>query len=265
MGEVSGVAASRKNAHILWMVNDSGNAPTLYAVRPNGTLMADFPLKGIKNTDWEDMSGFSHNAIDYLVIADVGDNKARRHQCSLIFIPEPALTAARGGHPITDWWQMKFKYDNGPRDCESVAVDTAKRILLLSKRDKYPILYQLPLIFPPKDIVYTAKFVARLTTLPKPIPFDLMYNRYQPTSMALSSNGCTLVILSYTHAYLFNRQQCQTWQDAFNTPPTAILLPLPETGELIQREALCIDHQTGALFVTTEKIPAPIYRIDPAN
>jgi len=61
LDEVSGILASRKNRQILWMVNDSGNAPILYAVSRAGMLLNEYPIMETENTDWEDLSGFRHN------------------------------------------------------------------------------------------------------------------------------------------------------------------------------------------------------------
>jgi hypothetical protein len=42
-----------------------------------------------------------------------------------------------------------------------------------------------------------------------------------------------------------------------------IILPYPTTGLLPIREALCIQPKTGVLFITGEKPPAPVFRLQP--
>ncbi len=263
--EASGVFASRKNRKVLWVVNDGGNAPVLYALSPDGKMLKDFPIAGINNTDWEDLSGFRYKGEDFLVIADVGDNKASRRFCTLFVVREPDLEDAGRLKPQ---WQIRFAYENGPRDCEAVAVDAQnKRILLLSKRDRYPVLYELPLAVHPPDTLYTAKAIAEIKNIPQPTPADLKdrYGKYrsQPTSMDLSADGRTLVILTYKHGYTYRREMNQTWKAAFQSPPKRVRLPHPNSGELVQRESLCIDHLTGRLIITSEQVPAPIYTLDP--
>ncbi|MCG8637826.1 MAG: hypothetical protein MI863_28635 [Desulfobacterales bacterium] len=248
------------------MVNDSGNPAELYAISSGGKFLNAFSVEGADNIDWEDMSGFRHNGKGYLIIGDIGDNKARRDFCTLYAVSEPNAAPSLTEQSLPIQWQMHFKYADGPRDCEALAVDeTRQRIYLLSKRDKYPVLYELPLSFDPEDTLYTATPVARIRTIPQPTPADLKEkygkHRSRPTSMDISSNGRTLVILTYKHGYLYRRHPGQTWDQAVESPPE--LLPLPDTGELVQREALCIDREKNNIIVTTEQIPAPIYTFTP--
>jgi len=81
--------------------------------------------------------------------------------------------------------------------------------------------------------------------------------------MDISSDGNTLAILTYKHGYLFRQKTGQDWNDAFLSLPE--IIRLPATGELVWREALCIDRNTGQIIVTTEQLPAPIYILEPAK
>ena len=83
--------------------------------------------------------------------------------------------------------------------------------------------------------------------------------------MDLSADGRTLVVLTYKDAYLFQRDPGRPWQKTLSSPPQRIRLPHPNTGELVQREAICFDPGTGSLVVTSEKASAPIYTLDPAD
>src|SRR5687767_4556689 len=70
ISESSGLVASRRHDGVFWTVNDSGNAPVLYAITREGKAIAEFPVDA-KNVDWEDL------AIDdagHLYVADVGNN-----------------------------------------------------------------------------------------------------------------------------------------------------------------------------------------------
>ncbi len=266
--EVSGIYASQKNRPLLWMINDSGNTPALYALFSDGQNPREFKIRGkITNTDWEDLAGFQYQGETFLVIADVGDNRAQREFCTLFFVKEPAPGTLG---PLNLEWQMRFNYQDGPRDCEAVAVDRVnQKILLLSKRQKQPVLYELPLAIFPRDTLYTAEPIAKISNIPQPTALDLKEkygkSRSWPTSMDISADGRTLVILTYKDGYTYTREANQTWSQAFESRPGLIQLPHPNTRELVQREAICIDQGTGRIILTTEQLPAPIYTLDPLN
>ena len=266
--EASGLAASRRRGDVLWVLNDSGNPPEVFAVSTNGAVLARHPVPGIGNRDWEDLASFVHEGTPYLVIAETGDNEAVHETCALYVVEEPA-PAEGAGEPLPLAWQIRFRYEDGPRDCESVAVDPAgARVLLLSKRDEPPVLYELPL--QPQggdeDEVITARRLGALTTLPRPTADDLRDThgrfRAQPTAMDLTPDGRALAILTYKNAYLYDRDPGQSWIEAFVAAPRVILLPHPGTGVMRKREALCFSSDAGSVFVTSEGQPAPLFRQD---
>ena len=65
---------------------------------------------------------------------------------------------------------------------------------------------------------------------------------------------------SFKH-YLFSRSPGQPWNPAFANPPQQISLPDP-SRIMVQREALGLDRTTENIFVTSEKIPAPVYILE---
>ena len=271
--EVSGLAVSRKNSGVLWVLNDGGNQASVFAISPKGGILKEYLVDGAENTDWEDLAGFRLKQKDYLLIADVGDNWSRRSFCTLYCIkePDPDLNPSSDQSHTPDHvaleWEMHFKYEDGALDCEAAAVDTAnKRILLLSKRKAVQVLYELPLERPSGTQMYTARAVAKVSNIPAPTPEDRRerFGRYrsQPTAMDITDDGNKLFILTYKQAYLYTRKKNQTWDTAFLTPPKQISLPDPSLI-MIQREALGLDHGTGDIFITSEKAFAPIYRVVP--
>src|SRR5882724_9748622 len=76
--EVSGVAASRNNANVLWTHNDSGHPAVAHAIDTFGRLLGKYTLPG--NTDNEDIAigpGPVTN-VSYLYVGDIGDNSSKR-------------------------------------------------------------------------------------------------------------------------------------------------------------------------------------------
>ena len=268
ISESSGMAASRRTKGLFWTHNDSGNPAIIYALWENGTVLGQVRLIQAKNIDWEDMASFTWKDRHFLLIADVGDNSSRRKKCTLYIVEEPSVNDIKTQDPgIVPRWQINFIYEDGPRDCEAVAVDVSTGYcLLLSKRDDQPGLYRLPL-FPPWDkSPVVAVRTAIVSAIPSPGLEDLLQpygaNRSQPTAMDMTSDGQTLVILTYKNAYLYSKDIHQTWASRLEGAPEIIHLPPVGFNSLIQREALCFSSDGMSFYMTSEKLPTPVFRLD---
>ena len=260
--EASGIAASLRQENVFWLINDSGNNESVFAVNGRGERIGRIKVKGIKNRDWEDLASFEYQGTPYLLIADVGDNKAKRKKYRLHFIKEPTAAELTGQDKLSlkPDWTLKFTYEDGPRDCESVAVDMAnEKIILLSKRDEPPVFYELPLKKTPKKQTAIAKRIAELQPLtvnPNDI-HDIKFLAFgdRPTAMDISADGKSGVILNYLNAYHFKKSENEskflfdTWPVKFNYPP------------LRQAEAACLD-KNGNIIITSEGLPDPILKIN---
>jgi hypothetical protein len=266
ISEASGIVASRRRADILWVINDSGNEPLIHAVGLDGSDCGHVPLRNARNQDWEDLAAFVYNRTAYLLIADCGDNENRRKSCVLYIVKEP-LVGPEGiiaKTPLEWSFRIEYVYTDGPRDCESVAVDVHRReILLLTKRDEPPVLYSLPLNLTQNDAVQTARPVTRVGGIPKPTAEDLredpLYGRFgsQPTAMDISPDGKLIAVLTYKRPYLFYRQENESWPRVFDRTPIPLDMP-----RMRQAEAVSFSTDRTSLIVTSEKLPAPLYRLD---
>jgi hypothetical protein len=248
ISEASGLASSRLYPGLLWAINDGGDDPLLYAVGTDGADLGTFRVEGAKNFDWEALASFRLRDTAYLLIADVGDNWEQRQTVTLYVVKEPAITAGGidNGRVATIAWQIRFTYEDGPLDCEAVAVDAARqRVFLLSKRNLTPVLYELALQPIEQDTIAVAH---RLTTVPH-------FN--WPTAMDLALDGLSAVVLTYNNGYLFKRRQNEDWPSAFKRRPQRLRF-----NRLFQQEAACFGFYGKSVFVTSERIPAPLVRID---
>jgi hypothetical protein len=259
LDELSGLAASRAHPGVYWANNDSGNGAALFAIRADGTHVADLRIVGASNLDWEDIASYDLDGHHYLLVADTGDNGGLRQQLTLYVIEEPAQL--RDGDHVRIARTILFRWPDGPRDCEAVAVD-AKRgeILLISKKRIPAELYRLPLR--PQARVPVAELIAALPGIAQPDAAAQTertpHGRYraQVTGADLSADGRQLAVLTYGSVYLYSRSTNESWPSAFNAhAPINLALPW-----LPQAEAIAYSADGTSLLVGGERVPSPLIR-----
>ena len=74
INEASGLALSQHEDGRLWILNDGGSPPVIYALAHDGAEHGSVQLSNATNVDGEDMASFEFNNRHWLLIADVGDN-----------------------------------------------------------------------------------------------------------------------------------------------------------------------------------------------
>ena len=261
--ESSGLAASRANPGLCWTHNDSGNEAALYAFDGDGTDVTRFPVDGARNVDWEDMAAFTVDGAHYLAIADTGDRPdvpggppPARSDCTVYVVEEPHLdrgrvdAAARAKLATA----IAFAYEDGPRDCESMAVDVrGASIYLMAKTLSFRSeVYRLPLrVDDRKRGRQTARIVARSRVA-------------LATAMDISPDGRRAAVLTYLGIALFERADGRTWPDTFARAPTWVRIPLVPLAE-----AVAFGHDGRTLLFTCElaagdRNGAPLYVLPPA-
>ena len=262
LDEISGLAASRTHEDVLWVVEDSDNQARLYALSPRGRLLARYDVEGASHRDWEDLASFDLDGKHYLLIADTGDNGGVRATLDLVLIEEPQILKDARILPAR---RLTFRWPDGPRDCEALAVDAARGdILLLSKKRVPAQLFRLPLaaLFQEASAATSvAQEIAQVRALPQPTARELQVasrlGRYraQISGMSLRDDGL-LAIQTYRDTYAYRRQPDQSWRQAFRAVP----LPLHITV-MPQPEAVAFDPRSGDLFIASERIPSPLLRL----
>ncbi|WND78866.1 hypothetical protein [Lysobacter capsici] len=261
LSEISGLAASRRHPDVLWMHDDGGNPERLFAVATNGDRLATLRIEGVTKTDWEDMAAFELDGRSYLLIADTGDNGGLRRSLQLHVIEEPSKIENARLKPA---WSIAFRWPDGARDCEAVAVDVArKQVLLISKKRQPPELFALPLM-PAGNALQTATRLGELAGIPQA---DAALQKSNPgraklqgqvTAADISPDGTTLAVMTYRYLLQYPRQPKQSWAEAVAGTPRVSDLPW-----LPQAEALGWSADGRSLYATGEFIPAPLYRVTP--
>ena len=252
--EASGLAVSPSSDGFLWIVNDSGGTPEIHLCNTDGTPRGSVTVKGVKNTDWEDLAAFTYKGENFLLISDTGDNDSKRDSVFLLIVREPALPTAgksvAGEVPVA--WKIESTFEDGPRDCEAVAVDARKeKIILVSKRTEPPLVYELPL--QPAEKEQVAKRIGTTQTIAP--AFILLPHRNQPTEMDISPDGSTAAIVSYYGVFLFPKENGQTWGEAFAAQSVRIgshKLPQAESVAFAKdgKSLRCISEGRNSSIVT---------------
>jgi len=261
--EVSGLVSSRRNDARLWMLNDGGSEPSLHATDGRGRIHGELRLETAQNRDWEDLAAFELDEEPYLLAADIGDNGGQRDDLRLYIVAEPDLEKGeRQDTPPA--WHIDFRYPDGPRDAESIAVDAREgRIYVLSKRDRPPRLYSLPLGEPANGDRVTADYLGQITSLPPPPPEDIAAAKlnldwhWQPTAMDFSADGRRAAILTYRAVYLYTREDGQSWYEALNAEPKRY-----DIGGIRDAESLTFAADGHSMLLTVERLHAPLFRVD---
>jgi len=120
LDEVSGLAQSARDPAILWAINDDGPA-TIYAIDKTGKARGHVRIADALNRDWEDIAAFALGGTAYLIIADIGNNDGDRDVVTLYVVEEPRPE----DEAVDIAWRIDYRYPDGPRDAESLAVDSA--------------------------------------------------------------------------------------------------------------------------------------------
>jgi hypothetical protein len=256
VNEASGLAISSRDPAFMWIVNDSGAKPVLELAGTDGTDRGRVTVDGARNVDWEDISSFKLGGVSYLLIAGSGDNNSRRESCTLYIVEEPALPkegASLAGN-VKPAWTISYGYEDGPRDCEAVAVDVAAgKIILISKRTKPPMVYEMPLR-PKGSEPVVAKKVGETSVVPPKGVFPLPYIA-QPTGLDISADGSAAAVVTYYGVFLFSRTGKESWAEALAKAPV-ILKP----HGLHQAESIAFSRDGKWLTVVSEGVGSPIVR-----
>ncbi len=255
--EASGIAVSRTTQNALWMHNDSGDTPRLFLVDLNGRTRAIVNVAGVTATDWEDMCSFEIDGESWLLIGDFGDNGTdrgiRTPACQLLLIREPKLPASDREKEVPETSvevirTITFEFPDGPRNCESVAVDTFSRtILMVTKADPlHSALYSLPLTLTSGKEHMKAQKLASL---------GVTY----ATAMDVSPDGRQLVVVDMFSGAMLTRADptSESWIDASRRPATVLNLPRRHQGETV-----CFTADGKSLLLNSEGVSQPLWRVE---
>lgn len=137
--EVSGIAASVKNAGVLWVHNDSGAQPILYALSAEGALLGSWTVANTQNTDWEDIARgpCPDSQGSCLYIADIGNNSQARTDLRIVVVPEPDVPTQDTPIDATvtpvATWPMTYPQGIGNPDAEGLMITPGGKLYIVTK------------------------------------------------------------------------------------------------------------------------------------
>jgi hypothetical protein len=262
LGEISGMAASPSTPGRFWVHNDSGAPADVFAIGLEGRVQAQLRVTGVKPIDWEDMATFVLDGKSWLLLADTGDNGGVRKSVELVIVEEPTFTTEAQEHVLKSppAWRIAFRYADEPHDVEAVGVDmTSETILLLTKRTTPLQIWSLPLrpgggketvatrlgtLQPAADVLPTVDFERRLMPA-------------RPTALSISRDARRAAVLTYNAAWIYDRRPGEDWSATFARTPRSFPIAL-----LAQAEAIAFGADNDTVYVTGERWPVPLLKLD---
>ena len=227
-----------------WTVNDSGSRSRLYRIGADGRDLGHLAIRRASLVDAETLAVWKAPHGTWLLVGDVGDNRALRDEVVIHAMREPMP----GESEARVAWQVRFTYPDGPRDAEGITVDHERdRLLVLSKRDRPQRLYEVDLPDAPADLRTEARFLGELPTH----VLDA-----EATGLDITRDGRTMAILTYRSLYLWVRQGDEPWIDTMRRAPA--VLPFPK---LRKAEAMAFAYDERHVLVGSEKQPTYLMHI----
>jgi len=253
--ESSGIAAARGRAGLFWTHNDSGGDARVYLFDSKGRDRGSCVLIDVLAYDWEDIVSFTWQGKHHLLLCDTGNNGLAASVQMLHLVEEPPIDLEKGvavEHvPVVE--TIYYSYEDDHRNCEAVAVDPSDRTILLATKQFELKSYVYALRWPKPAAEKAAgkgsqkALVARLIATPK-VPLV--------TGMDVSPDGRRAVLVTYANAYEFVRKEHDDWAATFSRQPREIPMPLR-----IQGESICYGVDGKTLYLTSEKLPTPLWEV----
>jgi hypothetical protein len=226
--ESSGLAVSLEHDDLAYTINDSGNAPIVFAVKiSTGAVVGTTTITGRTPLDTEAI------AIDgdgELWVADTGDNKGERTDIALYAMPEPGP----GQHSVAAR-RYPLAYPSGPADVETLLIDPRTGA---------------------KKLVTKGLLAGDLLELPSALSTDHV-NQAEATGHdmpgrvtdgVMSADGRHALLRTGTSVHVYD---AKTWQ----------LIRSEETPPLPQGESMAIERSQKSYLIGSEGEDSPLIRM----
>ncbi len=254
--EASGLVASRDNADVVWVHNDSGDSARVFAISTQGDLLGTYnitePGTGTfaPARDFEDIAigPGPEDGVTYLHVGDIGDNGASRSSIRVYRIAEPVVYGHQGASPVTrnlnqgQWESITLQYPDGAHNAEGMFVDPNTGDLFIVTKTGSPTgVYRATKAQLESGGSVTMSLAASVTLA-------------TATGADISADGGQIVIKGYGWGRLYEREDGQSVADALGGTPVTI----PVASEP-QGEAIAFDAISDGYFTLSEGSNQPLY------
>jgi hypothetical protein len=225
--EASGIAVSRHDSTFIWTHNDSGDLNRIFLFKNDGTYAGAFRIDGAGNRDWEDMAigPGPVDGMNYLYVADIGDNIVQYSQKHIYRFPEPNIALA----DTTVQWvnygdnvdRITFQYPSDIKmDAEALMIDPwTKDLYIVTKREFPVVVYRLPFPQSTTETIVAQKYGT--------LPFTLA------TAGDISADGKEILIKTKEKVFLWTRNEGESIADALIRQPIRVTYTPEPQGEAI--------------------------------
>lgn len=252
--ETSGIVVSRTDPGILWVHNDAGDVPRVFALNRAGETLGTATWDAPRG-DMEDIAaGYSEDGTPELWVGSIGNNNFDRPAIYLYRFDEPVIA---DGDPVdqtlTDFDTITLTYPDPPQNCETLMVDPITRDLYFVTKDTDGESDGYRKRAPHLD--GEEAVLEHVTSLS--FGDGALEGGKTTTGGEFSPDGAWIVVRTYeTTAFIWRRDGSATVDAAFATEPCPISMPSE-----VQGEAVCFDTDGDALLSVSETVNQPIQRV----
>ena len=187
LDEISGMAASQRHPGILWVHNDSGGGPYVYALdSATCDIKARLTVEGIRARDLEAIAvGRDERGRSVIWLADIGDNQDSWEYVQIHRIREPEKLVDQVVESVT----FDVAYPDRPHNAETLLADPgSSQLWIVTKQLARGRMYSLP---------------AELSEVEMNMATFVRRERGLITDGAVSPDGTRYVLRDYVDATVF--------------------------------------------------------------
>jgi len=234
--EASGLAASRNTPGFFFTHNDNFNDQRIFALSATGELRGtwtlDLPLP-VRDPEDIAVGPGPISGTSYLYLADIGDNANVRTDITVYRAVEPTVSAV-GVPVVADLAaeSIRLSYPDGPRDAETLMIDTNGDMYVIAKRLTPGKVYRAP--FPQSTTsVNILEHVGQL-------PWDLI----QPTGGDIATDGSAIIVRGYFRMDLWLRPAGANIGGVLSQPGCTVPWVIEPQGEAVCFRNSLLDYAT---------------------